>query len=143
MPTGTVKRRSCLDDSRLARVARSSSARATGGTPAPREVEPRTFAFVSEQREERCASGYEESRPLLPQQACNSSLWSQKVGSASAVVITSTSHRDASSPPPSSLMTSRVAIHHLAQSEPQRTTSVDASLRMSWSPPRSNSAGSF
>ena len=89
------------------------------------------------------ASSYGKSWLLLPQQACSSSLWSQRVGSASALVITSTSRRDALSPPPSSLMTSRVGIHHLAQSEPPRTTSVDASLRMSWNPQRSNSAGSF
>ena len=56
------------------------------------------------------ARGYEESRPFLPQQACNSSLWSQRVGAASAVVITSTSRRDTPSPPPSSLMTSRVGM---------------------------------
>ena len=86
---------------------------------------------------------YAESRAVLPQQACSSSLWSQNVGSASAAVITSTSRRDASSPPPSSLMTSRVGIHHLAHGEPPRTTSVEASLRMSSSPQRSNRAGSF
>ena len=66
----------------------------------------------------------------LPQQACTTSLWSQKVGSASAAVITSTPRRDASSPPPSSLMTSRVGIHHLAQGDPPRTTSVEPSVRM-------------
>ena len=40
-------------------------------------------------------------------------------------------------------MTSRVGIHHLAQGEPPRTTSVEASSRTSSSPQRSKIAGSF